>query len=228
VLTNIKCAGALELFWVLGSRKKYPDFSHGKPKSAQEGTMCMTFIRRFIFDLPSGKIFTTRDCLGFGLRGAVDTALHRLVYLGIIIRLARGVFVRDEKHLRKITAREVAEEKARAFGKDVIDHGANAAKEFGLLPGNTARYLFHVNSGHSSSFKFSLGRIHLKGISQKRMRLGESRAGKSVRALDKELYQSVSLRLNHADREELRRNIRWMPAWLSARIVPIRNRWTAA
>ncbi len=197
--------------------------------------MSMTFIRRFIFTLPEGKIFTTRDCLGFGLRSAVDTALHRLVYLGIIIRLARGVFVRAERHLRKISAREVAYEKVKAFGKELIDHGHNVAVEFALIPGKQARYLFQVNGGHSSSFKFSLGTIHLKGTSQKRMRLGESRAGKAARALwhlgkdgaNKELYQSVSLRLNNADRQELKRNIRWMPAWLSERIVPLRERWTA-
>jgi hypothetical protein len=198
--------------------------------------MSMTFIRRFIFALPSGKLFTTRDCLGFGLRSAVDTALHRLVYLGIIIRLARGVFVRAENNLRKISAREVVEEKAKAFGKEIIDHGENAAREFELVPGNPFKYLFHVNGGNTSSFKFSLGTIRMKGISQKRMRLGESKAGRAARALwhlgkkayAREQHDKLSLRLNRADRADLRRLIRWMPAWLGERLVPDRTRWTLA
>jgi hypothetical protein len=198
--------------------------------------MSMTFIRRFIYSLPDGKIFTTRDCIGFGLRSAVDVALHRLVYLGIIIRLARGVFVRADKDLRKIHAREVAEEKAKAFGKEIINHSANEAKEFGLIAGKSARYLFHVNSGQSSSFGFGISKMRFRGTSHRRMRLGESKTGKIARAfwhcgkkamLEKK-KEGMDLRLNRVDREELRKSLRWMPSWLGELLVPDRTRWIVA
>ncbi len=195
----------------------------------------MTFIRKFIFALPSGALFTTRDCLGFGRRGAVDTALHRLVYLGIINRLARGVFVRADKDLRTISVREVVDKKVRAFGKEVIEHGKKSAKEFACLSGNLSKYLFHVSGGNSSSFAVGGGRVHLKGTCQRRMRLGESKAGKVALALwhlgkkgcKREHKESINLRLNRADREELQHAIRWMPSWLGELLVPDRARWVA-
>jgi len=197
--------------------------------------MCTTFIRRFVFNLPQGKIFTTRDCLGFGLRNSVDVALHRLVGLEIIIRLARGVFVRNDSDARTITARQVATEKAKAFGKEIIVHDSDAAKEVGLIQGAPSSLSFCVNGGHSSSFRFRLWTIRLKGTSMKRMRLGESKAGKSARALwhlgskrfSLQHLECATLRLMRSDLDELRQSIRWMPAWLGDHFVNRRIRFGA-
>src|SRR5271163_787705 len=94
--------------------------------------MCTAFIRRFVFNFPLDQIFTTRDCLKFGLRNAVHVALFRLVEEGIIIRLARGVFIREGSNLKNIGPWEVAEAKAKAFGKEIAKHGAKIAMELGL------------------------------------------------------------------------------------------------
>ncbi|MBI4533459.1 MAG: type IV toxin-antitoxin system AbiEi family antitoxin domain-containing protein, partial [Candidatus Melainabacteria bacterium] len=53
-----------------------------------------SFIKRHIYRLPLDKIFSTRDFLIYGSRTAVDQTLAKLVKKGMIIRLARGVFVK--------------------------------------------------------------------------------------------------------------------------------------
>ncbi len=71
-----------------------------------------TFIRRHIFQLPAGQLFATRHLLAYGSRAAVDQALYRLVRSGVIVRLARGVFVRQEAGAGLPSALQVAAVKA--------------------------------------------------------------------------------------------------------------------
>jgi len=197
--------------------------------------MCTAFIRRFVFKFPLDKIFTTRDCLKFGLRRAVDSALFRLVEEGIIIRLARGVFIRDGSDLKAIGAWKVAEAKARAFGKEIAGHGAKIAMELGLIPQSRTPMKFYVSGGHSSSFRFGKVVIYFKGVSAKRMGIAYSKAGKAVRALwhlgrrnfTPNLLQAAKVGLRRSDEDELRESIRWMPAWLADRIVTRSIPWGA-
>jgi len=72
-------------------------------------------IRRHIFGLPARQPFSTRDCLVYGKRSAVDQELYRLVKNGEIRRLARGLFVRDQKI--EFSVFEIANLKAQAFGR---------------------------------------------------------------------------------------------------------------
>jgi hypothetical protein len=197
--------------------------------------MCTAFVRRFVFNLPLDKIFTTRDCLKFGLRRAVDSSLFRLVEEGIIIRLARGVFVRDGSDLRAIGAWEVAQAKARAFGKEIARHGAKIAMELGLIPQARTLIKFYVSGGHSSSFRFGNAVIYFMGVSAKRMGIAYSKAGKAVRALwhlgrrniTPHLLEAAKVGLRRTDKDELRESIRWMPAWLADRIVTRSIPWGA-
>ena len=52
--------------------------------------LTISSIQRFISALPKNRIFTTREVLIFGTRGAVDRALGRLVKTERIVRLATG------------------------------------------------------------------------------------------------------------------------------------------
>lgn len=197
--------------------------------------MCTAFIRRFVLNFPTDKIFTTRDCLIFGLRRAVDSALFRLVEEGIIIRLARGVFVREGTDLKALGAWDVAEAKAKGFGKEIARHGENLAKELGLIEATRSSAMFYVSGGHSSSFRFRNMVIFLKGVSERRMKIDHSKAGKAARALwhlgrrdfTAKLLDAASLPLRRTDYDELRQFIRWMPAWLSDNIVTRRIPWGA-
>lgn len=115
-------------------------------------TMSMR-IRNAIFSMPEGRLFTSNALLSCGSRTAVDQNLHRLAKQGIIIRVARGVFMRETADRRRPSAQEVAIAKASAFGKQIAVSQANGKDS------NSTTFLC---SGGSSSFQFGNMRIRFK------------------------------------------------------------------
>jgi hypothetical protein len=198
-----------------------------------------SYIRRHIFGLIEGATFTSRDCLAFGSRAAVDQALSRLVKCGGIRRLARGVFAKDSSEKKKYSDFEIANIKAEAFGRKIVMYAGAVAQELQLpqamatLPQPHSEISFAINARTS---KFCVGKrtIHFKQVSLRKMRMSESKAGQAMRALwhigrqclSNDVIQQAILKFNRDDRLELRQNIRWMPFWLTAslRLTP---RWHA-
>jgi hypothetical protein len=166
-----------------------------------------TFIRRHIFSLPADQPFTTRDCLIYGVRAAVDQTLYRLVKKGTIRRLARGIFVRDER--KYFSVFEIASIKAEAFGRKILKHDGAAA-------------LFIINS-RSTSFRSGGKVIALQERSQRKMRLGDGKVGQAMQALwqigegevNRSVIQRATDHFRSTDRVEVTTSIRWLPAWLS-------------
>lgn len=74
------------------------------------------------YSVRAGDMFTTRELLRYGNRNAIDQVTYRLVKAGIIIRLAWGVFVRQEDYTGEDLPgpMEVARVKARAFSREVF------------------------------------------------------------------------------------------------------------
>jgi len=182
-------------------------------------------IRRFVQFWPDGKIFTTRDCLKLGLRGAVDRALTRLVNAGTIIRLARGVFVKDSTFKRKYSIYDIAKAKAEAFGRRIVlkprpllDPYSKESRE----RKNAEETIFFID-GRSSQFRVGGKLVQLKQTAKRKLQLTESKAGQAARFLwslgsvsvDRTAYSHEMANLNRVDKEEFRQNIRWMPSWLS-------------
>ncbi len=89
-------------------------------------------VRGYINRLPKNQAFATRELLAFGNRDAIDRQLGLLVMKRMIRRMARGVFVREDPGLVLPTMEEIAMVKARAFGKHIVEHGSNLAKEYNL------------------------------------------------------------------------------------------------
>jgi hypothetical protein len=165
--------------------------------------MCSGYIHLHIMRLPMTQIFTTRELLQYGTRGAVDQALYRMVESGFITRLARAVFVRDAS--LSPTAEEITEAKMTAWNKLIFTHADN------LL------------DGPSSSFQTVAGRVELKGIGKRRVGLNQSKVGQIVYALwhigrndctEHEIKKATE-HLSRPQREELRRSTALMPAWLN-------------
>jgi hypothetical protein len=194
----------------------------------------VNFIRRFVFCLPEGEAFTTRDCVAFGLRSAVDRALSRLVKSGIIRRLARGVFARDPDGLRHYSDFEIARLKAEAFGRKIAKHPSMIAKELGISDEENLEPVFS-SDGPTTKFRAGDKIIHLKRSSSRKMRLSNSKSGQAARALwylgkrvvNAPVIMQAVLKFDRMDRLELRRNIRWMPAWLNDSFE-FPRRWEAA
>jgi hypothetical protein len=204
---------------------------------------CIDLITQAIDALPPDAIFTTRDMCHYGNRNAVDQAMFNLVHSEYIERLTGGVFMKFGA--KRPSVLEIAQIKARAFGKELVTNGAEFVGEFEKLftaithpsKGDPARskvsqrpqirsedsgrdYVFFVQ-GRSSSFQYGDVRIYLHGTTAKRTRGGETRPSQVKRALWQlrsapapHLYLALhSLSLDML--EELIKQTRWMPAWLS-------------
>jgi len=200
-----------------------------------------TFIRRHIYLLPEGKLFSTRLFLSYGKRAAIDQCLYRLVKAERIIRVTRGLFVKWSPKVSMPSLYEVAKAKAEAFGKEIYTCGRDAAKHLGLIQNTklldfiqneTNQPIFAV-SGKTSSFQYGDKRITLKGISAKYLKLGDSFAGKTIRGLlylgkqinCAEVLDKATLFINRENKQELRRSTKHMPAWMSDELVGKRPRW---
>jgi hypothetical protein len=209
-------------------------------KNEKGDTMAaMNFVRRFIFNLPEGETFTTRDCLNFGLRSAVDRALSRLVRSGIIRRLARGVFAFDPEGLRQYSDFEIAKLKAEAFGRKIAKHPSAIAGELKIDTEDARQQpqdqAIFSTDGHTSKFRVGDRTIHLKRSSTRKMRLANTKAGHAVRALWHLGKRAVSgetviqalLNFNRLDRLDLKRSTRWIPSWLCDKFTHSRD-WEPA
>jgi len=181
-----------------------------------------TFIRRHVNGLLAGEIFTTRDCLSYGTRAAVDQELYRLVKRGYIKRLAYGVFMRpDPSKKTPVSVLAVARIKAESFGKRIASHARDAACKLGIVGSGNQEVCFATN-GSSSSFRFGGAVIHFRQTSQKKMIVGDRQAGLVIRALwylgrsacRKTTVALTTATIGRAERSELRMRAAFMPGWL--------------
>jgi hypothetical protein len=184
---------------------------------------CTANINRHIHLTPIGLMFTTRDCLKYGARSAVDKALKRCVDNGLIVRLTSGVFMRMDGKTPMPSALNLAKVKAKAFGKNLVEHGADLAHEQGFILKGNQQPTFHVNGGNSS-FRYGAFRIRLRSSSNKRMQMKDTPTGQAVRALwhlgsdicGIQHVEKAVIRINRPDvRRELVLSKAWMPAWLA-------------
>lgn len=179
----------------------------------------MTYIRRFIFKLPLNRIFTTREVLVYGTRSTVDQSLGRLVNKGYIVRLTRGVFIREGS--KQPTPFEVAKAKCLAYCKQISKHGAAIAAELNLIEIKNQEATF-TTTGRSSAFWFGNIRIIIKGISHRKMLLNQNKIGKPMAALwylGKQLCELKQIRAatrnyDRGDRQESRLLSPIVPGWL--------------
>jgi hypothetical protein len=181
--------------------------------------MCIEYIYRHIRQLPPTQIFTTREMLIYGTRSAVDAALHRMVKSQFIVRLARGVFVRDESCRPSLS--EIVAAKAKAFGIKIVKHAETMLQELKIRQhGDDSIF---AKNGSSSSFWTIRGRAYLKSMSARKIDLCETKVGRIIYALwhlglNGCSRSDVWLASNNLGRSE--RNQLWlatskMPDWLS-------------
>jgi hypothetical protein len=130
--------------------------------------------------LALGQLLTTRDLLGMGTRAAIDQSVYRLVKSGFIVRVARGVFMR--RNSPQPSAWQVACAKAKAFCKEIYQHGADVAKELGFANEGNQSPAFAC-SGRSTSFRFGEQVIRLVGMSPRKLHQGDNLSGQVIRAL---------------------------------------------
>ncbi|HEY9787491.1 MAG TPA: DUF6088 family protein [Candidatus Obscuribacterales bacterium] len=187
-------------------------------------------IKKHIAQLEKGQIFTTRDLLEYGLRNTVDQTLSRLARSGLIIRLARGVFTRNDFQKTLPTAFEVARAKASAFKKVIVQCGQNAWAALGLpeterrgADSSGSASATYAISGNSSRFWYGDLLIEFIGIAQRKLVLGDSKPGLALRVLwelkkdgcTQKMFDLVTSKLTPKEMKQLRKVAAVMPHWLS-------------
>lgn len=182
------------------------------------------FLRRFVYGLKKGQIFTTKDVLRFGTRKAVDCALKRLVERGEIVRLTSGVFMYGDSSTPLPAPIDVAKIKAKAYGKKLTTHGSNVAQQLGLIQkSEDAEALTLWVDGSSSSFRYGDVKIVFQSTSRRKIRLvKKGGAGLSLVALwqigknkvtQKEIFRCMPNK--SIEKEQLKDALKSVPQWLS-------------
>ncbi len=187
-------------------------------------------IRMHINKIDVHEMFATRDVLVYGTRAAVDMALSRMVKKGAIIRLTNGVFMKvcPEVKLEMPTALQVAQTKARAFGKKIFEHGASLAKRLGLPVSEHLQPTF-ITDGPPTSFRYGQNRIYFKTAAPRKVNLIELAQGSLINALwhtgqrriNWSNLPSATLYLGRKERHQLRDSIHFMPTWLTRFFSPL-------
>jgi hypothetical protein len=181
-----------------------------------------TLIRHHINAMPAGTPFSTRDLLQYGLRNTVDQFTWFLVKTNQLMRLARGIFLKPPEGKFKLpTATEIAAVKAKAFGKELFTHGRDAAHAMELEEAANTELTFSVKGG-STSFDTIYGRIYFRGTISKAIKKGNNPVGLIVRVLKhldveltRPLLSKVTEGLGRSQRNDLKQEVKWMPAWMS-------------
>jgi hypothetical protein len=196
-------------------------------------------IRRLLNALEAGDMISTRDCLNFGRRAAVDQALYRLVKDGFLKRLARGLFLKLEvpEHVSRDASLipsliEIVKAKAKAFHRKIFVHGEHAQHHLepprwtGVKP-STADVFVFATDGATTSFKVLGKRVYLKRHAPRKVALQDRLHGMIIRALwcrgkdalTPTAVQNVFMSLKREESALLRRVCSMMPSWMSDRLV---------
>jgi hypothetical protein len=192
--------------------------------------------RRYVNELPRGKIFVTRELLAYGNRDTIDKCTQAMVGSAMIERLARGVFRRNDVGLPEATIEKIAEAKARGFGKYMIPSGVAQAAALGLekpikprkkktkLPKKilpTATATFAV-LGTTSVFWTVHGYVKLKHIAARKYFVAQHKVGEVLAGIwhaSEDAYidfQSILRKANFETEENrrFRELANWVPEWV--------------
>lgn len=183
-------------------------------------------IRRDIGSRGQDEIFTTRQMLRHGPRGAVDFALYKMVKDGVIKRLARGVFVKAACQL-VFEPIEIAKVKAEAFGKRIISQSYRRILQGQPFVDQAESETTFVVEGSSSSFWFGKHRIVFKSSLARKFALADTLAGVVLRALWRKgedgckstMIRSAADLLRGKSRVDVYDLLPLLPAWLHEHFV---------
>ncbi|NSZ19715.1 DUF6088 family protein [Agrobacterium vitis] len=180
-----------------------------------------------------GGVFTPSDFLDVAGRAAVDQALSRLVKIGKLRRLARGLYDFPKVHPQlgplSPAPDDVAHALARETGSQVQIAGARAANALGLSTQVPAKSTYLTNG---PSRRVVLGKrvVDLRHASPKHLIAPGSAVGTVVQALRHlgavraaDVAQVASRRLSANDKKKLASTVVHAPAWMRPTLVSIAN-----
>jgi hypothetical protein len=185
-------------------------------------------IRSHIANLPLQQIFCTRDLLHLSSRANVDQTLFRMARKGLILRLTRGVYVRDLNFVAKPS--EVAAAKAVAFGKKLVTHAADLLVRVGLAEPSLDP-AFAISGRRSGISLASKDWVCFAEECARKLALAESKVGGIMRSIwylrkencTVEKVQALTDLMGRDEHAIYPTIVKFMPAWLSDYLFFVRN-----
>ncbi|MDX2106425.1 MAG: hypothetical protein SFY67_08485 [Candidatus Melainabacteria bacterium] len=176
-------------------------------------------VKAYINRLDFEALFATQELLKFGHRTAVDQCLYVLCKNEYIKRISHGIYLKCDKRgrFREPSTEEVLRRRAELMGLRVVKH-MNGEEVVFLINGKTRTVVINGKT------------IELKRACNRKLNLGESRAGNLLRQFWFEgKIESLTIRedpnkmarlrhLNPVDRDELRQAATYIPDWLNKAI----------
>jgi hypothetical protein len=144
-----------------------------------------------------------------------------MVKRGFLVRLALGVFVRDLSD--NLTRQDIAVAKMTAWGKRLFKYGEKILMELKIVSGDRRVDSTFAMDAHSSTFATIRGRVYLKGIGPRKVKLCQSAVGQIAYALwhltfrvcSEHAVALASKNFGRTEREQFRMANVYMPAWLA-------------
>ena len=179
-----------------------------------------------------GWVFTPKDFLDLGTRASVDMALTRLLNLGSIRRIGRGLYdypmMHDKLGLLTPDADMIVQAVAVQSGDKVITSGAQAANRLGISTQVPAKSSY-ATSGASRSKKVAGRTITLKRSRAPILDDASPQANAVLQVLahlgkinvDSDIIRSLASRLDARDVKALQKARPQMAGWMSDAVLKI-------
>jgi len=184
----------------------------------------------------NGGVVSIDDLLDAGPRSAIDQALSRLVKLGTIQRVRRGLYAWPKMNTllgrqQTLPPDELVQAWAKKNGLRVIPSGALTANLLGLSTQVPAKIVYYTN-GRSKTLNLGPYTIKLLNRGPKTMDVHgniSSLVFHALRYLGKnavtsQIIKKLSQKLGAKDKMELRRNALYAAAWMKPVIEKIAGR----
>jgi hypothetical protein len=146
----------------------------------------MASLRQHIEKVPLGEPFTAKTLLAYAPRTAVDQTLSRLARENLIVKVARGAYVRPKMNafVGQVVppVEQVLQVLANSVGETVSVHGADAARRFQLSTQVSTRPVFY-SSGRSRKVEVAGQEVWLEHVPLRWLEHAGTPMGDAVAAL---------------------------------------------
>lgn len=177
--------------------------------------------------LPEGGMLTPKDFLHLGSRAAVDQAFSRLAKVGLLLRVARGLYVApvtSRLGTRPPAPEKVVQALAQKTQDVITDTGARAANGLGLTTQVPVTSVFFT-CGRGRTLTLGKSKVEIRRVPKWMLSLGATRPGAVIRALAwlGEAHLSGAMEklrklLSPADWQDLRSVRHLLPSWMAMAI----------
>jgi len=179
-----------------------------------------------------GWVFTPKDFIDFGTRGAVDMALSRLTQTGAIRRIGRGLYDYPKLHAKLGALSPDTDSLAQAVstqsGDRVFPSGAVAANNLGLSTQVPARATYATTgpsrvktvAGRTLSFKHARAPL-IGNASHRANAVLQAVAHLGRRNIDADAIRRFADRLDDRDVKALTASRPQMPGWMGDVVLKI-------